>query len=215
MKRLGGGNRTSDEHPSIWRISKCLAILLLCWFKSTVFGPYWYCKHSFEKSYESGRISLHRWVDDKVISQRFEWQDENHAETSSNGELKTVSDASTHIVLHMELHEPKEDMAVKIYVPQFGATTACCLRITEYWKGKVSHKTIWLQSGDLRKFSFLGRYHIDYFLEISIIIITLIGLRFRYRKNRSWGLLVWVSEKMQLLKNPLTEIEWSLLHWAR
>ena len=50
-------------------------------------------------------------------------------------ELKTVSDASTHIVLHMELHEPKEDMAEKEYVDEFGATTACCLRITEYWKG--------------------------------------------------------------------------------
>ena len=50
-------------------------------------------------------------------------------------ELKTVSDASTHIVLHMELHEPKEDMADKEFVQEYGATTACCLRITEHWKG--------------------------------------------------------------------------------
>ena len=40
-------------------------------------------------------------------------------------ELKTVSDASTHIVLHMELHEHKEDMADKEYVYEYGATTAC------------------------------------------------------------------------------------------
>ena len=51
-------------------------------------------------------------------------------------ELKTVSDALTHIVLHMELHEPKEDMAGKNFVPEFEA-------ITEYCKGKVSHKTVW------------------------------------------------------------------------
>ena len=49
--------------------------------------------------------------------------------------LKTVSDASTHIVLHMELHEPKEDMADKEYVKEYGATAACCLRITAPWKG--------------------------------------------------------------------------------
>ena len=50
-------------------------------------------------------------------------------------ELKTVSDASTNIVLHMELHEPKEDMANKDYVDEYGATTACSLRLTSYWKG--------------------------------------------------------------------------------
>ena len=50
-------------------------------------------------------------------------------------ELKTVSDASTHIVLHIELHEHKEDMADKEYVYEYGATTACCLRITNHWKG--------------------------------------------------------------------------------
>ena len=49
--------------------------------------------------------------------------------------LKTVSDAATNIVLHMELHEAKEDMVGKDYVKEFGATTACSLRITEYWKG--------------------------------------------------------------------------------
>ena len=50
-------------------------------------------------------------------------------------ELKTVSDAETHIVLHMELHEAKEDMADKEYVKELGATAACSLRITEYWRG--------------------------------------------------------------------------------
>ena len=52
-------------------------------------------------------------------------------------ELKTVSNASTHIVLHMELLEPKEDMADKEYVKEYGATTADCLRITAHWKGIV------------------------------------------------------------------------------
>ena len=47
-------------------------------------------------------------------------------------ELKTVSDAATHIMLHMELHEPKEDMAEKEYVKEYGATTACSLRLTNY-----------------------------------------------------------------------------------
>ena len=45
-------------------------------------------------------------------------------------ELKTVSNAAMHIVLHMELHEPKEDMAEKEYVKEYGATTACSLRLT-------------------------------------------------------------------------------------
>ena len=67
-------------------------------------------------------------------------------------ELETVSDASTHIVLHMELHEPKEDMAGKNYVPEFGATTACCLRITEYWKGKVSQNNLTLVWWSLKVF---------------------------------------------------------------
>ena len=58
-------------------------------------------------------------------------------------EHKAVSDASTHIVLHMELHEPKEDMAEKEFVKEYGATTACSLRLTNYWKGmfnNVSYK---------------------------------------------------------------------------
>lgn len=50
-------------------------------------------------------------------------------------ELKTVSDGRSNIVVHMELHEAKEDMANKDYVSDFGATTACCLRITESYKG--------------------------------------------------------------------------------
>ena len=50
-------------------------------------------------------------------------------------ELKTVSDAKTNIVLHMELNEAKEDMATKPYVAEFGATAACSVRITEPWKG--------------------------------------------------------------------------------
>ena len=45
-------------------------------------------------------------------------------------ELKTVSDANTHIVLHMELHESKEDMANKDHVKELGATAACSLRLT-------------------------------------------------------------------------------------
>ena len=58
-------------------------------------------------------------------------------------ERKTVSDAATHIVLHMELHESKEDMAEKECVKEYGATTACSLRLTNYWKGmfnNVSYK---------------------------------------------------------------------------
>ena len=51
-------------------------------------------------------------------------------------ELKTVSDANTHIVLHMELHESKEEMANKDHVKELGATAACSLRLTDYWKGK-------------------------------------------------------------------------------
>ena len=53
----------------------------------------------------------------------------------TGNELKTVSDAATHIVLHMELHELKEDMAEKEYVKEYGATTACSLRLINYWKG--------------------------------------------------------------------------------
>ena len=52
-------------------------------------------------------------------------------------ELKTVSDATTNIVLHMELHESKEDMAEKEHVKEFGATTASCLRITKHRRGIV------------------------------------------------------------------------------
>ena len=63
-------------------------------------------------------------------------------------ELKTVSDAKTHIVLHMELHESKEDMADKQYVKEYGATTACCLRITEHWKssGRIVVGDSWFGS---------------------------------------------------------------------
>ena len=50
-------------------------------------------------------------------------------------ELKTVSDAKSNIVLHMELHESKDDMADKEYMKEYGATTACSLRITKHWKG--------------------------------------------------------------------------------
>ena len=62
---------------------------------------------------------------------------------SIGNKLKTVSDAATHIVLHMELHEPKEDMAEKEYVKEYGTTTACSLHLTNYWKGmfnNVSYK---------------------------------------------------------------------------
>ena len=58
-------------------------------------------------------------------------------------ELEIVSDAATNTVLHMELHQPKEDMAQKEYVKEYGATTSCSLRLTNYWKGmfnNVSYK---------------------------------------------------------------------------
>ena len=61
----------------------------------------------------------------------------------TGNELKTVSDAATHIVLDMELHEPKEDMAEQEYVKECGAMTACSLRLTNYQKGmfnNVSYK---------------------------------------------------------------------------
>ena len=75
-------------------------------------------------------------VYDKVVPQRLEWQDEDTEEASSSRkELKTVSYAVTHIVLHMELHEPKEDMAGKEFDPKFGKTTACCHRNNKHWKG--------------------------------------------------------------------------------
>lgn len=48
-----------------------------------------------------------------------------------------MSDASFHIVLHMELYEPKEDMADKESVKEYGATTACCSLINAHWKGFV------------------------------------------------------------------------------
>ena len=50
--------------------------------------------------------------------------------------LKTVSDANIHIVLHMELHESKEEMANKDHAKELGATAACSLRLTDYGKGK-------------------------------------------------------------------------------
>ena len=62
---------------------------------------------------------------------------------SIGNELKTVSNAATHIVLHMELHEAKEDMAEKEYVKEYCTTTACSLHLTNYWKGtfnNVSYK---------------------------------------------------------------------------
>ena len=38
----------------------------------------------------------------------------------------------------MKLHELKENMADKEYVNEYGATTACCLRVTAaHWKGIV------------------------------------------------------------------------------
>ena len=48
-----------------------------------------------------------------------------------------MSDASFHIVLHMELYEPKEDMADKESVKEYGATTACCSLINAHWEGFV------------------------------------------------------------------------------
>jgi hypothetical protein len=60
--------------------------------------------------------------------------------------LKTVSDAKTNIVLHMEMHEPKEHMAEKDYVAEYGATTACCLRITQHWKGSGRIVVAWFGS---------------------------------------------------------------------
>ena len=57
--------------------------------------------------------------------------------------LETVSNAATHIVLHMELHQPKEDMAEREYVKEYGTTTSCSLRLTNYCKGifnNVSYK---------------------------------------------------------------------------
>ena len=50
-------------------------------------------------------------------------------------ELKTVSNTNTHIVLHMELHKVKEEMADKDHVKELGATAACSLRLTDYLKG--------------------------------------------------------------------------------
>ena len=47
-----------------------------------------------------------------------------------SSESKTVSNASTHIVLHINLHEPKEDLADKEYVKEYGARTACCWYIS-------------------------------------------------------------------------------------
>ena len=62
-----------------------------------------------------------------------------HKPRPNGNKLKTVSDASIHIVLHMEFYEPKEVMADKEYVRENGATTACCLRITAHWKGIIEY----------------------------------------------------------------------------
>ena len=50
-------------------------------------------------------------------------------------EFKTLCDARSKIVLYAELYEGKEIMQYKDYVDDFGATTACCLRLTDPWKG--------------------------------------------------------------------------------
>ena len=42
----------------------------------------------------------------------------------TGNELKTVSDAKSNIVLLMELHESKDDMANKEYIKENGATSA-------------------------------------------------------------------------------------------
>ena len=79
----------------------------------------------------------------KAYHTRSEWEDEDHQETLPNWEWTQDSNAATHIVLHMELHEHKEDMAEKEYVKEYGAMTACSLHLTNYWNGmfiNVSYK---------------------------------------------------------------------------
>ena len=76
-------------------------------------------------------------VYDQSLPQRAQWQDEDHSQTAASWKrTEKVSDANTHIVLHMELHESKEEMANKDHVKELGATAACSLRLTDYWKGK-------------------------------------------------------------------------------
>ena len=50
-------------------------------------------------------------------------------------EFKTLCDARSKIVLFAEQYKGKEFMASKEYVDELGATTACCLCLTNPWKG--------------------------------------------------------------------------------
>ena len=50
-------------------------------------------------------------------------------------EFKTLCDARSKIALYAELYEGNNIVKYKSYMDEIGATTACCLRLTEPWKG--------------------------------------------------------------------------------
>jgi hypothetical protein len=50
-------------------------------------------------------------------------------------ELKTVGDALSGIMLRIEICEGKEAMKTKKHSAEYGATTACTMRIVEPWFG--------------------------------------------------------------------------------
>ena len=63
-------------------------------------------------------------------------------------EFKTLCDGSSKVVLHIEFYEGKDIMRQKKYVKEFGATTACTLRLSEYWKnsGRIVIGDSWFGS---------------------------------------------------------------------
>ena len=48
---------------------------------------------------------------------------------------KTLCDAGSKIVFYAKLYERKDIMKYKRYMDRVAATTACCLRLPESWKG--------------------------------------------------------------------------------
>ena len=88
-------------------------------------------------------------------------------------EFKVLSDGYSQIVLHVELYEGKEIMQTKKYVQDHGATTATCLRLTEYWKdsGRVVIGDSWFGSVN-------SAYHL--FKEHRLFSILLVKTAHRY-----------------------------------
>ena len=63
-------------------------------------------------------------------------------------EVKAVSDATSNIMLHIELNEGKSAMASKRWQKEFGAGTATTLRLTSPWhgSGRIVYGDSWFGS---------------------------------------------------------------------